>query len=98
MTPTFASFLDPAGIVVAGGLVTALVALLKSVFPVLNERASGALQAFILTAILYVLAGIATNTNSLDAGLVVFAAWLACATAAVGIHSTVTHVQDVVKT
>ncbi len=98
MNPTFASFLEPAGIIVAGGLVTAFIELLKNVFPALGTRVSGALQAFVITAVIYVLTAIATNTNSLDTALVVFAAWLACATAAVGIHSTVSHVAEVQKT
>ena len=92
MNITFASLLTPEGIVIAGGLITSLVELIKRVLPTIDARVSGALQAFILSAVLYVLAGIATSVGSLDAGLTVFMAWLACATAAVGINSTVTHV------
>lgn len=89
---TFASFLTPTGIIAAAALVTGTVQLIKSVVPAIDARVSGALMAFVLTAILYVLAGIATGVSSLDAGLVVFAAWLACATSSVGIKATSDHV------
>lgn len=97
MNITFASFLVPEGVVIAGALVTAFVELLKGVFPGLSERVSGALMAFILTAILYVLTAIAVPPGAPDGYLTVFAAWLSCATTAVGIHSTVSHVQEVTK-
>lgn len=88
---TFASLLLPAGIIVAAGLVTTLVQLIKTVLPTVDARVSGALMAFVISAILYVLAAISTSVGTLDAGLVVFAAWLACATSAVGIKSATTH-------
>ena len=90
---TFASFLTPAGVVAAAAVVTSLVALLKSVFPVVAEKVSGAVIAFGLTGVLYVLTAFAVGVNSLDAALGVFLAWLSCATSSVGIHSTVTHVR-----
>jgi hypothetical protein len=49
-------------------------------------------MAFVLSAALYVLVGVATNVQTLNAGLVVFVSWLTCATAAVGAYSTVLHV------
>jgi hypothetical protein len=91
---TFATLLTPEGVVTAAALVTTLVALIKAVFPVVNAKVSGALMAFVLSAALYVLAAASVGTGSLDAGLTVFLAWLACATSAVGIHSTATHVAD----
>ena len=94
MTPTFASFLEPAGIVIAGGLITGLVQLIKTTFPALDARVSGAVLAFAFSAILYVLTAVATGAGSLDAGLTVFWAWLAAATAAVGTYATVTHVAE----
>lgn len=94
MNITFASLLTPEGIVIAGGIITTLVELIKRVFPAIDEKVSGALLAFVLSAILYVLAAVATSVTDLDAGLVVFMAWLATATAAIGINSTVTHVQS----
>jgi hypothetical protein len=53
---------------------------------------SGAALAFGLSAVLDLLAGIATCVDALDAALVVFVARLTCATSAVGVHSTVTNV------
>jgi hypothetical protein len=89
---TFAGLLTPEGVVIAAGVVTSLVALIKAVFPVINERVSGALMAFVLTALLYLAAITAIPLATPDAFLGLFLAWLACATAAVVIHSTVQHV------
>ena len=92
MNPTFASFLDPTGLIVAAGIITALVQLLKAVFPALDARVSGAVMAFTFSAVLYVLTAVSVGVPTLDAGLVIFAAWLACATSAVGAYATITHV------
>ena len=89
---TFASVLMPEGVVAAAALVTSFIALLRYSFPGLAERVSGAMLAFILTAILYVFAGIATSVATLDGALAVFIAWVSCATSSVGIHSTAQHV------
>ena len=94
MNITFASLLEPAGVIVAAGIITTLVQLIKAVFPALDARVSGALMAFLASAVLYVLAGLATNVVTLDAGLLVFLAWLSCATSSVGIKSTIDHVQS----
>ena len=92
MNPTFASFLEPAGLIVAAGLITSLVQLIKSVVPAIDARVSGALMAFVFSAVLYVLTAVSVGVATLDAGLVIFAAWLACATSAVGAYATITHV------
>lgn len=92
--PTFADFLTPAGLVIAAGVVTSLVELVKSVFPPIAARISGALMAFVITAVLYVLTALAVGVPTPDAGLGVFLAWLACATSAIGIKSAVAHVQE----
>lgn len=87
---TFASLLTAAGAGIAAGLVTGLVSLVKTALantPI--GKWDGMVMAFILSAALYVLAGIATGVSSLDAGLAVFLAWLTCATAAVGVHKAV---------
>jgi hypothetical protein len=89
--PTFASFLTPEGIIVAGGIITTLIQLIKGVFPAIDARVSGAVMAFVISAILYALVAVSTGVAGLDAGLAVFAAWLACATAAVGVYATVKH-------
>lgn len=97
MSLTFATFLTPAGIVVAGGIVTVLVEYLKGTFTGLDQRVSGALLAFIFTAVLYILTAFAIGVSTLDAGLNVFAAWLTCGAASIGIHSSFTHIQEVAK-
>jgi mevalonate kinase len=83
---TFAALLTAAGAGIAAAITTSVVELLKRVF---DPPVSGALLAFAASAALYVLAGIATGADTLDEALVVFLAWLTCATAAVGIHSTI---------
>jgi hypothetical protein len=89
---SFATLLTAAGAGIAAGLVTTFVEVLKTAWGHEGMPASGAALAFGLSAVLYLLAGIATGVASLDDGLVVFVAWLTCATSAVGVHSTITHV------
>lgn len=84
---TFAVLLTAAGTAIAASIVTALVEVLKLTFGPLPG--TGAMWAFILSAVLYAMGGIATGITTLDQGLGIFLAWLACATASVGIHSTV---------
>lgn len=88
---TFASLLTAAGAGIAAGLVTGLVSLIKTALSntPIGPRLDGMLMAFGLSAVLYLLAGIATSVSTLDAGLGVFLAWLTCATAAVGVHKAV---------
>lgn len=90
-SPTFASFLTPEGIIAAGSLITAFIALLKSVFPAIDAKVSGAVMAFVLSAILYLVTALVIGLPDADAYLTVLASWLACATAAVGVHSTIKH-------
>jgi hypothetical protein len=85
---TFASLLTAAGAGIAAGIITSTVELLKRSIPPLAE-ANGATMAFVLSAVLYALAAIATAVGTLDAALVVFVAWLTCGTAAVGAHRLV---------
>lgn len=92
MNVTFASFLTADGIIAAAAAVTLLVQLIKTVAPMIDARVSGALMAFVLSAVLYVLAGISVGVPTLDAGLPVFWAWLACAAASVGIKASTDHV------
>ena len=87
---TFAVLLTAAGAGIAAGLVTSFVSLLKTVFAKFTTwDPNGMILAFIFSAILYVLAAISTKVDSLDKGLVVFIAWLTCATAAIGIHKVI---------
>lgn len=97
MDLTFADLLTAEGALIAGGIVTTLVELIKRVVPTIDARVSGALMAFVLSAVLYVLAALATNVADLNAGLLVFLAWLSCATSAIGISSAVTHVSETNK-
>ena len=88
---TFAVLLTAAGAGVAAGIVTGAVSLIKTALAnTIVGTWDGAIMAFGFSLVLYVLAGVATNVNTLDAGLGVFLAWLTCATAAVGIHKVVT--------
>ena len=90
---TFASLLTAAGAGIAAGIITALTELLKGVFAgPLTGRAH--MVAFGLSALLYVVAGFATSVDTLDEGLVVFLAWLTCATASVGVYATIRTVRS----
>ena len=91
---TFASFLNAAGAGMAAIIITSLVQLVKTALPGIGERVSGALMAFVLSGVLYILTGIATGVSTFDAGLNVFLAWLTCAVAAVGAYSTVRYAQS----
>lgn len=92
MDLTFASFLTPAGVVAAAAVITTLIQLIKGVMPAIDAKVSGALMAFVLSALLYIATAAATGIADPNAGLAVFLAWLSCATAAVGIKSTADHV------
>lgn len=85
---TFAALLTAAGAGIAAVIVTSFISLVKTAISV-TANWDGALMAFVLTAILYVLAGIDTHVGTLDAGLGLFIAWLTCATAAVGVHKVI---------
>lgn len=88
---TLESLLTVEGVAIGAAFVTTVVALLKNVFaryvPALDQN--GALLAFIVSAALYVLAGVATNANTLELAFAVFVAWITCATAAVGVNATI---------
>lgn len=97
MNPTFEDFLTPQGIIVAAGIVTAFVELIKSVFPIIDERVSGAFLAFVVTGLLYVFTALSVPFAGPDGFLAIFLAWLACATSAVGLKATTAHLQAVTK-
>lgn len=92
MTLTFAGLFDPQGVIAAAAAITALVTLLKRVSPVIDARISGALMAFGLSALLYAASVTAVPITAPDDALRLVLAWISCATAAVGINSTVKHV------
>lgn len=89
---TFAALLTAAGAGIAATIVTLTVDLIKTAFTRFGGQDwDGMVMAFGISAVLYVLAAVATNAinGGLDALLGVFLAWLTCATAAVGIHKAV---------
>jgi hypothetical protein len=92
-SPTFASFLTPEGIIVAGGLITALIQVVKATFPIIDQRVSGAVLAFSASALLYVATALVVGISTPDAALTVVASWIACATASVGVYASVKHAQ-----
>lgn len=88
---SFAALITVAGVPVAAALITTVVAILNGIPPLkpVIDRFTGAAVAFVLSAVLYFLAGISVGVSTLDEALVVFAAWVSCASAAVGIHQVV---------
>lgn len=96
MTLTLADLLTVGGVAAGAVFVTTLVSLFKNVFsryvPSLDQN--GALLAFVFTAVLYVLAGIATGADTLDAAFAVFVAGVTCAVAAVGVNGTIRTTQN----
>lgn len=95
MDVSFAQLVTPAGTIIAAGIITGLVQLLKTSIPIIDARISGASLAFIISAALYVTTAAALlNTGEIvppDGFLGVFLAWLAAATSAVGIKATFDH-------
>lgn len=83
---TFDALFTAAGAGAAALVVRQVIELLKAALPVLDAKVSGALQAFVLTAVTYGVAIAVTpaqqTPNGILAGIV---AWVTCATAAVGI-------------
>jgi hypothetical protein len=92
--PTFASFLTPEGIVVAGALITGFVQLLKSTFPAIDAKVSGAVMAFACSSVIYIATTLVVGDFTPDALLLVGASWVACATASVGVYASVQHARD----
>lgn len=94
-TITFAALITPPGIITAGGFVTVLVQIVKGVFPTLDAKVSGALQALFFTSVLYILTGVVLASSgaivNADGYLWVFTAWLTCAASAIGIKAGFTH-------
>lgn len=88
MTFTFEDLTTPGGMAAAAALIMALVQILKAVAPGLFARMTGALWAFIGTAVLYVIGAVvlAPTWANANAGLAFFIAWVSCALIALGIH------------
>lgn len=85
---TFEDLQTAAGAAAAAGLVMVLVQLIKAVLPGLFNRLTGALWAFLGTAIIYVIGAVvlAPGWAGPNDGLAYFLSWVTCATAALGIH------------
>lgn len=96
MDLTLSGLLTVEGVAAGAVFVTTIVALLKNVFskyiPALDQN--GALLSFILSAVLYLIAGVATAPASVDAAFAVFVAWVTCASAAVGVNATLRTTQS----
>lgn len=93
-----AAITTPDGILIAAALATTLAEMAKRAWPALDAEVSGARLVFGLSALLYLWAGIAYPPADAAAAFALFAAWAVCASGAVGIHSTITHIGSVRQT
>lgn len=92
---TIDALFTAAGAGAAALVVRQIIELLKAVFAGLDAKVSGALQAFVLTAALYLLAIVATPAQQSPNGiLATIVAWVTCATAAIGIDQAWTKVRS----
>jgi hypothetical protein len=94
---TLAALFTAGGAVAAAALVRQLIQVLKAAFPMLDARVSGAALAFVLAAVLYVLAFAACGPFNAEGVFAAFLAWLGCAVGAIGINATVSHVDEVTR-
>jgi hypothetical protein len=92
---TLLALFTAGGAVAAAAIVRQLIEVLKVAFPALDARMSGATLSFLLSLVLYGLAYAAVGERSAEGVFLAFLSWLACAVAAIGINSTVDHVQEV---
>jgi hypothetical protein len=92
---TLAALFTAGGAVAGAAIIRQLIEVLKVAFPVIDQRLSGATMAFILSAVLYVLAWIAVGGRDADGIFLGVTSWIACAVAAIGINATVDHVQEI---
>ena len=95
MDLTLAALFTAGGAVAAAAVIRQLIEVLKVAFPALDARLSGASLSFILSLVLYSLAWAAVGARSPEGIFLAFLSWIACAVAAVGINSTVDHVQEI---
>jgi len=92
---TLAALFTAGGAVAAAAIIRQLIEVLKVAIPALDARVSGALQAFILSLVVYALAWLAVGGRDADAIFLAVTSWVGCAVAAIGINSTVDHVQAI---
>jgi hypothetical protein len=95
---TLALLLAPGGGFLAASIIRQLVEVLKVAIPRLDARVSGALQAFVLSAVLYTVVYLAIGTATAESVFAAFLGFLSCATSAVGINSAIDHVARVTRT
>lgn len=90
MTLTFDMLVTGAAIPIVGGVIMALVELVKTAFPIIADKISGATLAFIFSAALYVAAALVFKGSTgltPDQALNVFLSWLGVACSAIGVKS-----------
>lgn len=92
MDITFASLLTIAGASTAGAIITTLVEVVKTAFPALDARVSGATMAFVAATGLFVVTGLAVAPLTPDLGLQLFVSWLNVTAVAIGLKAVTTHV------
>lgn len=92
---TLAALFTAGGAVAAAAVIRQLIEVLKVAFPAIDARISGAGMAFVLSLVLYGLAWAAVGSRDAEGIFLAVLSWIACAVAAVGINSTVDHVQEV---
>lgn len=82
-TLALATLLTASGAVAAALLVRQAVEILKLAFPAIDQRLSGRTQAFAISLGLYLAAFAAVGPWTPEGAFAAFAAWIACASAAV---------------
>lgn len=88
---TIADLVTGPGVVAVAALVTSIISILKNVFPPIDARYSGALQAFVITGVLYILAAISLHPADINGYFQIFLFWLTALSSAIGIHSGTSH-------
>lgn len=91
-TLTISDLLTAGGIAAAGLITFLVVSIAKQLIPILDERVSGARQAAVILAALYVAAAVSTPGTPIFTAVLYY---LTATSAALGIDSAVTHVQKV---
>lgn len=83
-----------AGAGAAALVIRQVIEVVKAALPVIDAKVSGATQAFVLSAALYVLAAFALPVADVNGILLAGVSWLTCATAAVGINAAWDHARN----
>jgi hypothetical protein len=94
---TVAALFTVPGALAAAAIIRQLIEIIKTAAPAIDARFSGALQAFVLSFVLYLFAAIAYPVQGADGILLALVSWIGCATAAIGIDATTNHVRSVTE-